>query len=81
MGLTKAGKPGVDLAPAVERPMHLAAYRASSRTREFEKHEIDKMLALEVIDQSKPERVAPIIFLPRETELSNFVWTTACSMQ
>lgn len=46
---TKAAQHQIDMKSAAERPIDLASYQAGSRAREFGKHEIDKMLVIDVI--------------------------------
>lgn len=46
----KEAKHRMELAPGGEHPIHSEPYPASQSSREIEKHQIDKMLAMAVID-------------------------------
>lgn len=49
-----------------ERPIHPAWYRARTKAREFERHVIERMLAMDVIDHTQTESASPIVSVPKK---------------
>lgn len=47
-------------------PIHSAPYGAAPCGREYENHEIDKMLAMDVIEQSQTKWGSPVVFVPNK---------------
>ena len=66
LGTITAAKHRIDLDPVDSRPIHSAPYRAGPKAREFEKQEIQKMLAMNVIEPAQSEWAAPIVFAPKK---------------
>lgn len=56
-------------------PVHSAPYQSGPETREFEKAEIDKVLAENVIDPAQTELAARKYSFPKKTELTHFALT------
>lgn len=64
---------------ANERPTHSAPYCAGPSAPEFEKHEIGKMLAMDVIEPDQTECAAPIVFAPKKDGTLRF-WGHYCKV-
>lgn len=66
LGRVNMDRHQIELNSAKEPPIHLAPYRASPRAQEFEKHEINKKLAMDVIDKDQTEPAALIVFTAKK---------------
>lgn len=55
-----------------ERPIHSAPYRARHHSQRFEKHEIDEMLAMYVIEAAQTTKAASILFEPKKNRTFRF---------
>lgn len=65
-GRIKAAKHRFELISSDKRPINSAPYRAVPCAREFEKYEIDKMLATDVTEPAQTEKVSSIGFVPEK---------------
>lgn len=63
---TEAAKRQTKLNSGWKRPIPSASSRASVRAREFEKHEMDRMLAMDVIKPTQTKSEAPKVLAPKE---------------
>lgn len=55
LGRVKAAKPSIELNSAGECPIRSAPYLADSCAQEFENHEIDKLVAMDLIKQAQTD--------------------------
>lgn len=56
----------VDLKSSTMRPINLVRYRARSNARGFGRFKIENMLAMNVIEPKRTDRVSPVVFAPRK---------------
>lgn len=71
LGRINIAKHRIELEPK-SNPVHLAPYRAGPTVREFQVHEIEKMLSKKVNEPAQTEWVAPIVFAPMKDRSLRF---------
>lgn len=70
----KAAKHRTKWTSADDRPIHSAKYRAGPHPRKYEKHEIDRMLGMDVIEPAQTEWVESFVLANKnEKILRSFV--------
>ena len=65
LGTINATKHHINVDPSAQ-PIYQQPYRAGPKAREFEKQEIDRMLAEKVIEPSDAEWASPVVFVPKK---------------
>lgn len=68
----RAGKYRTELASVGERPINSAPYQTGLRTRDFKKHNIDKMLAMVGVELAQTERAASTVFMLKKYRTVHF---------
>lgn len=73
----KAVQHRVELHKTDRQPIHSATYCTGPKATEFEKHEINWILAVDNIEPTQMEWASPIVFVTKKVVSLCCVWTTA----
>lgn len=72
-GLIEAIEHKIEMEKNNNRPIHSGTYREEPQAREFEKQEINLVLAMDAIEPRKTEWASSIVFVTSKTEIFAFV--------
>lgn len=61
----KTDKGRIELRSVGKQPIHLEAYQGDPRAPKLENHEIDKMLAMKLMELIQTEWTSPIVLTPK----------------
>lgn len=66
LGQTKVAKPQIELMSSSKKTVYSVPHRADSHALEFEKHEINELLVMDVIEATQTEWAPPDVFVPKK---------------